>query len=258
MNSVTHWIAGLPLPRELVEAIQAGKWRAPTDPQFYIDTFGELPDCPLFYDLDEMSRQNGSWQSSSAEEEFGYPVEGRSAGIDPARSVLIGDLCPDMPIALDYRNSEKSPGVLYRTHRDIIVWVRIADSVSEFLARMKLGPVPRCVCRSPAVPEYRCRAADHGRGARDRPGDSTGVPGGLRGQRPGGPGSRQGTAGEGPPGDRRERRPDRPAGHPRQPGGPHLALAIRLPNVDGYAVLQQTDAGRAVGLSQQLLRQQFL
>jgi hypothetical protein len=140
MNSVTHWIAGLPLPRELVAVIQAGKWCPPTDPQVYIDTFGELPDCPLFYDLDEMSRQNGSWQNSSVEEEFGYPVEGRSVGIDPARSVLIGDLCPDMPIALDFRNSENSPSVLYRTQRGIIVWVRIADSVGGLLERLKIIP----------------------------------------------------------------------------------------------------------------------
>jgi hypothetical protein len=139
MNYVTHRIAGLPLPRELVEVIQAGRWRPPTDPRVYIDTFGELPDCPLFYDLDEMSRQNRSWQSSSAEEEFGYPVEGRSVGIDPARSVLIGDLCPDMPIALDFRDSETNPSVLYQTCKGIIVWVRIAGSVSELLERLKIA-----------------------------------------------------------------------------------------------------------------------
>lgn len=139
MNSVVHSIAGLPLPRELVEVIQAGKWRPPIDPQVYIDTFGEPPDHALFYDLNEMSGQNRSWQSSSVEEVFGYPVEGRSVGIDPARSVLIGDLGPDMPIALDFRNSENSPNVLYRTYRGTIVWIRIAESVSELLERLRIS-----------------------------------------------------------------------------------------------------------------------
>jgi hypothetical protein len=122
-----------------VEVIQAGKWRPPTDQQIYIDTFGEPPEHALFYDLDGMARQNGSWQSSSLEEVFGYPIEGCSIGIDPARSVLIGDLGPDMPIALDFRNSTSSPSVLYRAYRGTIVWIRIADSVSELLERLKIS-----------------------------------------------------------------------------------------------------------------------
>lgn len=90
MNSVAHSIAGLPLPHELVKVIQDGKWRPPNDPQVYIDTFGEPPDNAVFYDLDEMSRQ------------------------DPARSVLIGDLGPDMPIALDFRNSASRTSKIIR------------------------------------------------------------------------------------------------------------------------------------------------
>jgi hypothetical protein len=73
------------------------------------------------------------------EEVFGYPVPGRSVGIDPARSVLIADLSPDMPIALDFRNSENSPSVLYRTCRRTVVWIRIADSFSELLERLKIS-----------------------------------------------------------------------------------------------------------------------
>jgi hypothetical protein len=136
---MTHSIAGLPIPRELVEVIQAGRWGPPADPQVCIETFGEPPDHALFYDLDEMSRQNRSWQDSSVEEVFGYPVEGHSVGIDPARSVLIGDLGPDMPIALDFRNSESNPAVLYRAFNGIPVWVQIADNVSELLERLKIG-----------------------------------------------------------------------------------------------------------------------
>jgi len=138
MDPVVHWIAGLPVPRELVEVIQAGMWCPPIDPQIYVDTFGEPPDHALFYDLEEMVRQNRSWQSSSVEEEFGDPVEGRSVGIKPSRSVLIGDLGPDMPIALDFRNSEDNPNVLYRTYRGAVVWVRIADSVGELLELLRI------------------------------------------------------------------------------------------------------------------------
>jgi hypothetical protein len=38
----------------------------------------------------------------------------------------------------------------------------------------------------------------------------------------------------------------------------YLAQVTRLLNVDGYAVLQQTDAGRTVELNTQLLKDQFL
>jgi len=92
----------------------------------------------MFYGLDQMARENRSWRRSSAEEEFGNPVGGRSVGIDPTRSVLIGDLVPDMPFALDYRDSEESPNVLYRTYRGIIVWVKIADDVGALLERLKI------------------------------------------------------------------------------------------------------------------------
>jgi len=131
-------VAGLPLPRELVAVIQAGKWSPPTDPQVYIDTFGELPDHAMFYNLDEMVRQNRSWQNTSAEEVFGNPIKDRSVGIEPARSVLIGDLGPDMPIALDFRSSEDNPSILYQTYRDAVVWLRIADNVCELLERLKI------------------------------------------------------------------------------------------------------------------------
>ena len=131
-------VAGLLLPRELVAVIQAGKWSPPADPQVYVDTFGELPDHAMFYSLDEMIRQNRSWQSSSVEEVSGNPIEGRSVGIEPVRSVLIGDLGPDMPIALDFRSSEDNPSVLYQTFRGAVVWLRIADNVCELLERLKI------------------------------------------------------------------------------------------------------------------------
>lgn len=137
---MTHSVAGMMIPRELVKVIRAGRWRPPADPQVYIDTFGEPPDHALFYDLDEMIRQNRLWQDSSVEDVFGRPVAGRSVGIDPAQSVLIGDLGPDMPIALDYRNSKSGPNVLYRTLSGIVVWVLIADSVGELLESLKINP----------------------------------------------------------------------------------------------------------------------
>ena len=63
----------------------------------------------MFAGKDQMAHENRSWRRSTVEEEFGNPVGGRSVGIDPTRSVLIGDLAPDMPFALDYRDSEESP-----------------------------------------------------------------------------------------------------------------------------------------------------
>ena len=131
-------VAGLSLPRDLVAVLQSGKWSPPADPQVYIDTFGELPDHVMFYGLEEMIRQNSSWQSSSVQEVSGNPVKGHSVGIEPARSVVIGDLGPDMPIALDFRNSNDKPSVLYQRYRGGVVWLKVADTVGELLERLKI------------------------------------------------------------------------------------------------------------------------
>ena len=60
-----HSIAGRPIPPGLIAVIQAGKWNPPTDPQVYIDVFGELPDHPMFYGLDQMACENRFPMTSS-------------------------------------------------------------------------------------------------------------------------------------------------------------------------------------------------
>ena len=93
-------VGGLTLPIELVEAIRDGRWRPPRDQQIYETVFGDGPELPVFFDLTEIYRENLSWQAMSGQEWYGDAVEGQTAGVEPARSVLIGSLGPDMPIVL--------------------------------------------------------------------------------------------------------------------------------------------------------------
>ncbi len=124
----------LALPVSFVGAIEAGKWKPPINPEWYFGIFGEGPELPEFYDLAAINRQNRSWQALSVEDAFGSVNDGHAIGIDPALSVVIGDLGPDMPIVLDYRLSLERPRVLYlRLSGASPVWVVIADTIDSLV-----------------------------------------------------------------------------------------------------------------------------
>ena len=114
MDADSASIGNLAVPRELVDAIDAGRWLPPHDDRVISDVFGDEPDDPRFYDLPTMARQNQRFQSRSPAELAGDVFGAqRGLGIDPALAVLIGDLGADMPIALDFRISQTRPRVLY-------------------------------------------------------------------------------------------------------------------------------------------------
>ncbi|MFI6540995.1 SMI1/KNR4 family protein [Nonomuraea sp. NPDC050547] len=129
-------IGGLPLPPALIALIRAGRWVPPPCERVYLDVFGAEPDHPYFYDLPDMKRQNEFWQRSGTEDVYGSPVEGRSVGIEPSLSIVIGDLGPDMPIALDYRATSTVPRVLHLRFSGSPEWVHIASSVEELISRL--------------------------------------------------------------------------------------------------------------------------
>ncbi|RAY11555.1 hypothetical protein DPM19_30095 [Actinomadura craniellae] len=132
---MSHSIGGLELPQELVSAIQSGRWTPPEDTGTYLSVFGEEPEQPEFYDLDGMARQNESWQRLPSEKVFGEEIAGVSLGIDPRRSLVIGDLGPDLPIALDYR-AGGDPRVLYLAYQGRPVWKLVAADVESLLLRL--------------------------------------------------------------------------------------------------------------------------
>ena len=55
--------------------------------------------------------------------------------LDPQKSVIIGDLGPDMPIALDYRNFPE-PSVVFLGRRVLDRWIIVAPSVASLISKL--------------------------------------------------------------------------------------------------------------------------
>jgi hypothetical protein len=133
-------INGLPLPTALVQAIDEGRWRCPTG-SILRRVFREHPVRATLYDLGMMYVQNRSWREQKDPAFFGHSDDKVPPGdIDPARSLLLGALGPDMPFALDYRVSLTGPRVLY-LHTDGDRWITVARDIEHLLAGLRLtGP----------------------------------------------------------------------------------------------------------------------
>jgi hypothetical protein len=124
------------LPESLVGAIRANRWKPPDD-EVLRSLFGDDPVQARFYDLEYLPFENAPWPSETEPFYLGEIDAAVEPGdIDPRRSVLIGDLGPDMPIALDYRPSTDQPIVVYLSTKDAR-WHRIANSVEELMERLE-------------------------------------------------------------------------------------------------------------------------
>jgi hypothetical protein len=127
---VGRTVNGLPLPGALCEAIADGRWRPPTEDVLRA-VLGDQPDHARFYDLAEMTRQNAGLRWAPKRYDDWVP-----AGWHRRRTVIIGSLGADMPIALDYRQSRDRPQVLYL---GLHGWVVVAPDFETFLVRLGLG-----------------------------------------------------------------------------------------------------------------------
>ena len=139
MSTNTILINGQVLPAVLVRALDEGWWAFPLCNDALASMFPPHTDtsAAMLYSLEIMQRENHNLvKSLSRPPDFlGTPGAGEPGTLDPARAVIIGDLGPDCPIALDYRNSPESPGVVYFAVRDWHgVWQRIADCIEDFVS----------------------------------------------------------------------------------------------------------------------------
>ena len=125
-------IGGLPLPLELIEVMEAGRWVVP-DEQVLREVFDDDPDDPRFYDLPSMLRQNELFRALPPEVHL--DLVGPDSDVDPARCVLIGDLGADMSIALEYRSDHGDPRVIYQGLDD---WREVAPSFGVLAERLGL------------------------------------------------------------------------------------------------------------------------
>lgn len=53
------------------------------------------------------------------------------------RSIFIGDLGPDMPFALDYRQTNKEPSVIFLSIYG--GWRQVAPTVADLMSSLELG-----------------------------------------------------------------------------------------------------------------------
>lgn len=142
MTSDPFLINGLPLPAALAAAIKNGTWRTPVDREVWRSLFPpSAVALPLLYGLDAMRRETAALASPVGR----YPgytgafaTQRNPGDLDLNRAVLIGDLEPDVAIALDYRVSMDNPSVVYLTGEDDLGWVKVASDIETFIRALKL------------------------------------------------------------------------------------------------------------------------
>jgi hypothetical protein len=133
-------IDGLPVPAALVRVVREGRWGPPADDSRFVAVFGEPAVQPVFLPLDRMGA-NARWIDQLVDDEVRawyvcWPASEWPPGdIDPVRSLLVGDLGPEMPFALDYRRSTASPSVVYLTGRG---WREVARDVETLVEKLGL------------------------------------------------------------------------------------------------------------------------
>jgi hypothetical protein len=94
-------VNGLPIPAELVVAIDSWRWPVwPTSDRLQ-EVFGDDPAGPLLlYQLNSIRAINLRWREEQRAVYIGHPSdEGPPGDIDPAQSLLIGDLGPGQRIS---------------------------------------------------------------------------------------------------------------------------------------------------------------
>lgn len=138
-------INGLPLPRELLALMEAGRWRAPTDHSGVDRLFPENGGLCL-YSPEMMESETQAlfgpyldgpvWQ--------GVPDPDNPPGdIDPRLAVFVADLGHgfDQPIALDYRVSRDRPRVIalrWSERGEQNRWVFVASDIKAFAELVEL------------------------------------------------------------------------------------------------------------------------
>jgi hypothetical protein len=88
---------------------------------------------PLFYSEAILLRENRSWQKQPVEDWLGDEKVYGGLGVVPARSIVIADLGPDMPVIVDYRESLTSPRVIYMRASKHPTWVQITANFDELV-----------------------------------------------------------------------------------------------------------------------------
>lgn len=129
------------LPTSLVAAIEQGVWRVPADINRLQAVFGCEAVDPRFYSAQGIISETRGWHSMSDREVLAQYLGEASPSAPPGdivqdKSIFIGDLGPDMPFALDYRQAGKEPPVIFLTLYG--GWQQVALTVSDLMVSLGL------------------------------------------------------------------------------------------------------------------------
>jgi hypothetical protein len=138
-------INGLPLPRDLLALMEAGRWKAPADRSAVDRLFPESGELCLYSpELMESETRALLGPRRQAPAWLGAPDPDDPPGdIDPRLAVLVADLGLgyDQPIALDYRASRDRPGVItlrWGEQGQPNRWVFVAPGLKAFVDALGL------------------------------------------------------------------------------------------------------------------------
>lgn len=133
----TEMVNDMELPLRLVEALSDERWCGRPNALRFSESMGITAPLPLLYDLDGIRGANRHWRTETRDVYVGTPGSDPMPGdIDPSRSLLIGELEPDVMIALDYRTEPPSVVVCLPDAPLLSPWSRVAASIEEFLDRI--------------------------------------------------------------------------------------------------------------------------
>jgi hypothetical protein len=136
-------INGLELPSALDKAIESGAWKMPKDPELVQRVFPlERLVQPVLYDKYSLAFENADWPNETKSSYVGAKGGRELPGdIDTSKSAIIGDLGPDLPIALDYRHSAERPSVVYLFQDGpwTVRWATAAPDIESLIFALRLG-----------------------------------------------------------------------------------------------------------------------
>ena len=129
----------LDLPEELLEAINDGLSTTAIPAESWCRLFPRADVVrPRMYSIEAMQINNRDWYEQADPVYLGQAGGLCSPGdINPRLSLLIGELEPETPIALDYRCSGNCPIVVYLTCAGFESgWKCVAPSVGAFVSAL--------------------------------------------------------------------------------------------------------------------------
>ncbi|WP_147481230.1 hypothetical protein [Streptomyces shenzhenensis] len=132
-------IFGMPLPACLTTSIQDRSWMDLANSPRIEEVFGQTPVRPRFYSTSGITAATKWWRNELDEETLqcylGTSEECATPGnISRMKTVIIGDLGPDLPFVLDYRDSLADPSVAFLGEGD--AWRRVSENVCDLLAML--------------------------------------------------------------------------------------------------------------------------